>query len=244
MAKSKDTSAYWRKLLRLDEELPKDFTKNLDSFWKVFRKPLHRAFERLGQRDYALTAVGLENLPGKPPFIIASNHASSMDFPAIFICLPEKYRREVVVMYTGFFDKLLPAKWAIKAFVSSFSVDLDGNFWEALAKSAKVLKCKKIIYIAPEGKRSYDGKLLPFKVGAGALAVEADVPVVPVYIKGTFETLPRGKFIPKKHPIRVVFGKPIYPDSFIEKKKNAAAYGIYKEFTEKLREEINRLSLI
>ena len=244
MGSAKDTSAYWRKLLKLEEELPKDFCKKLDSPWRILRKPLHHMFESLGQKNHSLTAVGLENLPDKPPFIIASNHSSSVDFPAIFICLPEKYRREVVVMYTSFFDKLFPAKWAIKTFVSSFSVDLDGNFWDALAKSAKVLKCKKIVYIAPEGKRSYDGKLLPFKVGAGALAIETEVPVVPVYIKGTYEALPRGRFFPKKYPIRVVFGKPIYPDSFIEEKKNTAAYGIYKEFTEKLRQEIIKLSIV
>ena len=242
MASPRDTSDYWRKLLKLDEPIPGDFEKRLAGFGLFFRPYVHDLIERFAKKDYDLKASGVENLPDKAPFIISSNHSSSLDFPAIYLALPKKYRKDVVVMYTDFFDKIPPIKWVIRFLISSFSVDIDGSFWQALSMAARVLKCGKIVYLAPEGQRSYDGKLLPFKVGVGALSVETALPVVPAYIKGAYEALPRGKVIPKKHPVRVIFGKPIYPDSYIEKKKDSAAYGAYKEFTEKLREEIIGLS--
>jgi len=244
MDSPQDTSSYWRRLLKLDEEVPADFAAKLDSFWKIFRRPLHNIISKLAKSDFDLSARGLENLPEKPPFLIASNHSSSLDFPAVFLSLPEKYKKDVVAMYTSFFDRIPPAKAAIKTFVPSFAVDLEGSFWDALSKAGKVLKSGKIVYIAPEGQRSYDGKLLPFKVGVGALAVETKTPVVPAYIKGTFEALPRGRFIPRKHPVKVIFGKPLETEEFFIKKGSLPAYDVYKEFTEKLRREILRLGSV
>jgi long-chain acyl-CoA synthetase len=81
----------------------------------------------------------------------------------------------------------------------------------ALLISGYVLKNRKALCLFPEGGRTFDGKLLPFKKGVGILSMELDAPLVPTLIEGTFEVLPRGAIWPKLRKIEVTFGKPIYP---------------------------------
>ena len=61
----------------------------------------------------------------------------------------------------------------------------------------------------PEGERSPNGKLQDFKPGIGMLLEKFPVCVIPVFIHGTHEALPPGKFLPRLRSIRLVFGKPL-----------------------------------
>ena len=66
------------------------------------------------------------------------------------------------------------------------------------------------LLIFPEGTRSLDGNLQPFKPGVLSLLIYGpSVPVIPAYIEGTYHALPKGQNFPKKHPVRIVFGEPI-----------------------------------
>ena len=60
-----------------------------------------------------------------------------------------------------------------------------------------------------EGTRSRDGRLKPLKKGPFVLAIQAGVPVVPAYLQGTFEVLPKGSVAPRPHPITLRVGRPI-----------------------------------
>ena len=66
------------------------------------------------------------------------------------------------------------------------------------------------LLIFPEGTRSVDGELQPFKSGFLSLLIYGEqVPIIPTYIKGTYQALPKGQNLPKKHPIQIVFGEPL-----------------------------------
>jgi 1-acyl-sn-glycerol-3-phosphate acyltransferase len=65
------------------------------------------------------------------------------------------------------------------------------------------------LMIFPEGTRSVDGKLLPFKTGGASLALRAQVPVVPVVIRGTERILPKGTLRLGKGDVEIRIGKPI-----------------------------------
>ncbi|MCX5749713.1 MAG: lysophospholipid acyltransferase family protein [Candidatus Saganbacteria bacterium] len=237
---NEDTSSYWRKVLKLDELNICDVALKCDRHLISLRRPLRAFASLLFFKMFRLSSSGVENLPEKAPFIIASNHASSFDFPAVFLCLPKFHRDKVCVIYKGLYDKIPFARMFIKSFAPSFSVDSKSDFLSAMSTAANALMCGRILYIAPEGTRN-SGEILPFKVGVGALAVETGTPVVPAYIKGSDKALPRGSFIPRKHPIKVFFGKPLDPRPYFEKKKSTAAYDVYKEFADDLRLSIIRL---
>jgi 1-acyl-sn-glycerol-3-phosphate acyltransferase len=68
--------------------------------------------------------------------------------------------------------------------------------------------------IFPEGTRSPDGRLLPFKKGPFYLAMETDVPVVPMTILGTYEIMPKGSFGIQAGTATVIFHEPVDPATF------------------------------
>jgi long-chain acyl-CoA synthetase len=110
----------------------------------------------------------------------------------------------------------------------------------ALLISGYVLKEGKAICLFPEGGRTFDGKLLPFKKGVGILSTELDAPLVPTLIEGTFEVLPRGSIWPKFRKIKVTFGKPIYPGE-IDFSPKPADMDDYEWIVAKLKEAILKM---
>jgi 1-acyl-sn-glycerol-3-phosphate acyltransferase len=91
-----------------------------------------------------------------------------------------------------------------------------------------------MIYV--EGKRSFDGKLLPFKKGPFYLAAECAVPIVPMTIVGTHYAMPKARFAIKPGKVQVIFHAPIEPKDFgsreclMEKVRAAIGSGLPEEF--------------
>lgn len=233
-----DTSAYWRKILKISDTPSKKSLNQYDFFlFKIFRPIFHFIIGAFVKSFSMIKVYGLENLP-QAPFIIASNHLSSFDFPVIFLSLPEEIRKNIVAIYKIKYHKNLFTRFFIKLFISSIPVDMDNKPWEALASAVEILKLGGCVYIAPEGTRNSSGDTLEFKPGVGTLAVETQILVVPVYIEGTEKVLPKGKIIPQRHNVNIYFGKPIDFSSFQEKKKTLMAYEVYKEAAQTIREKI------
>jgi long-chain acyl-CoA synthetase len=111
--------------------------------------------------------------------------------------------------FQKYFSNWFSSRFARLAHV--IPIDPETHLKRALLISGYVLSNKKALCLFPEGGRTFDGKLLPFKKGVGILSKELDVPLVPTLIEGTFEVLPRGTIWPKFRKIKVTFGKPIYP---------------------------------
>ncbi|OGQ34125.1 MAG: hypothetical protein A3A85_01590 [Deltaproteobacteria bacterium RIFCSPLOWO2_01_FULL_42_9] len=105
-----------------------------------------------------------------------------------------------------------------------------------------ILKKGKSICIFPEGGRTHDGNLLPFKKGVGILAKEINAPLVPTYIKGTYEAMPIGGILIKPHKITITFGKPIYPET-INFKARQQDMDEYEWIVSKLKEAVSAMKL-
>jgi 1-acyl-sn-glycerol-3-phosphate acyltransferase len=84
----------------------------------------------------------------------------------------------------------------------------------AVHDAAEVVRQGINMTIYVEGKRSFDGKLLPFKKGPFYLAMECAVPVVPVTIVGTHELMPKARFQISSGKVKVIFHDPIPPNDF------------------------------
>jgi 1-acyl-sn-glycerol-3-phosphate acyltransferase len=107
----------------------------------------------------------------------------------------------------------------------------------SLAFCSAVLKRGSNLVWFSEGQRSPDGKLQPFKPGIGMLVEHFDVPVVPVYIHGTRQALPVGKFLPRLRRITVAFGNPIEAGKLKKKARGDDAHEyIAHVLEEKVRE--------
>jgi 1-acyl-sn-glycerol-3-phosphate acyltransferase len=231
------TSAYWRKLIRIDEDVPKDFLASCHTPLERLR-PIYFSIIKLLCAFFCRVEIyGTENIPKKLPYIVAPNHVSVMDQPVVMLGLGAARNDIYSLASKHFFDNPF-TRFFLRVGANVMRIDREEDFIPGLACAAKVLKLGRSVYINPEGTRSKTGELLPFKVGAGVLAVETGAPFVPVYIEGTFKVLRPGSIIPHPHRIRVYFGRPIYMDKYIKMKESGMAYDAYKAATDELYDSV------
>ena len=159
---------------------------------------------------HRLSVQGLDNLPDRGPFIIAPNHLSLADGPAVMAALPRRIAAQTFSLGTSeFFGGPLTAKLA--KLMQVIPVDIESRLQGALLLAAYVLRKGKILCIFPEGGRSRDGNIKEFKKGVGIIAGELKIPLVPAAIKGTYEALPTGRNFPRPALVTVKFGKAFHP---------------------------------
>jgi len=170
-------------------------------------------FTPLSKLYFRLEVKGLEHLPKDMAYIITPNHQSFIDGLMVASILKQK-----VMKKTYFFAKDKHFKtWLKKFFAANSNVitmNINRELKSSIQKIGTVLKRGKNMIIFPEGARSRDGQMMPFKKTFAILSKELNVPVVPVAIQGAFESMSVGSFFPKPKKITLEFLKPIDPDKF------------------------------
>jgi 1-acyl-sn-glycerol-3-phosphate acyltransferase len=177
--------------------------------------------------------VGLDQLDPARTYIFMSNHASNLDPPITIPLIPR--RTSVMVKRELFKYPILGRAMHMGSLVPVDRGNRDAGI-EAVrvAKQAVQQGLNMTIYV--EGKRSFDGKLLPFKKGPFYLAMECGVPVVPITITGTHYVMPKARFAIKPGIITVIFHSPIEPKDFgsrdclMEKVRVAIESGLPEEY--------------
>ncbi len=150
--------------------------------------------------------VGREHLDGLGACVYCSSHGSFIDPGALLEALPGSVRfvaKRELFRVPGFGTAL-----RLTGQIPVDRTDKDAAVG-ALSGAVQVLRSGKSAAIFVEGTRSRDGSLQSFKKGAFVLAIEAQVPCVPVYIAGARQLMPRGGFVPDPGPVEVRIGTPI-----------------------------------
>ena len=152
-----------------------------------------------------VNVTGLERIP-HPPVVFASNHSSMFDIWALSATLPGSVRFVAKQELAG-----IPLVG--RAMIAAGHVTIDrahpARALEAYHRAAAVIQSGISAVVFPEGTRSRTGDLLPFKNAPFGLAIAAQVPVVPVYVRNTFEIMPKGRFLLRPQPIEIEVGDPI-----------------------------------
>lgn len=155
--------------------------------------------------------IGLDTLDPARTYIFMSNHVSNIDPPITIPLIPK--RTSVMVKKELFRFPILGRAMRMGSLVPVDRGNRDAGIESVRAAKAVVEEgLNMAIYV--EGKRSFDGKLLPFKKGPFYLAMECGVPVVPVTITGTHYVMPKGRFAIKPGIVTVNFHAPIEPEDF------------------------------
>ncbi|MBT5875340.1 MAG: AMP-binding protein, partial [Candidatus Latescibacteria bacterium] len=242
-----DTSAYWGKVLKPEgwEHTAPEETEAASKSHRTRRGIAQRGFWLVGRLMYhalfGLSCKGLENLPRKQSYIIAANHSSHLDSGAIITAVWKHVDRlNILGAKDYFFDTPLKS-WFFRRFMDAVPFDRHGNVVSGLQVSSQVLSPTAPILIYPEGTRSVNGDLQPFKVGLGLLAFELNVPIIPVFIHGTYDILPKGKSLPRFGKIEVSFGAPVEMGPFKAKKGTRMNYALYRDVIEQVRSSIEEL---
>lgn len=151
-----------------------------------------------------------ENHVPKGPCIIAANHASFYDPPILAISSKE----EVIFLAKGTLFRNAFFKWLI-SHLNAYPLSGTVHDMASIKLIMQFLKEKKKIVIFPEGKRSFDGNLLPIKPGISFLMSRCQCPIVPVYIHGAYDVWPRQKFLPALWgKTACIFGSPLSWEDF------------------------------
>lgn len=157
---------------------------------------------------YRMRIEGVRNIPAQGGAVLVANHCSYLDPPVMCSCSP---RRIVHFMAR---DTLFSSRFARWYFNGVRVIPLDRTRGDlgALRKAIATLKEGRVIGLFPEGTRSPDGQMREAKGGIGFLIAKGDVPVVPLYISGTFQAFPKGSSQFRPSRIRVRVGPPIMPE--------------------------------
>lgn len=168
--------------------------------------PADWARDLLAETRIEVRAEGLEHLAGLGPCVFASNHTSFVDIWALLATLPGRVRFVAK-------RELFPIPIFGTALRITGQIPIDRQQRHAAIAScslaAQAIRGGKSAIVFVEGTRSRDGTLRPFKKGAFVLALEAQVPVVPVRILGAYERLPRGAVAPRPGQVIVRVGAPV-----------------------------------
>ncbi len=174
---------------------------------------------RLGRLGVLLVGVkievrGLEHLQPGRNYIFMSNHVSNLDPPVLIPVIPG--RCSVLVKKELFRVPVLGTGMRLGHLVPVDRGDREAAI-ESVRAAVKVLQEGLHMVTYPEGTRSSDGRLLPFKKGPFHLAMDSGAPVVPVTILGTYESWPKSRFALRPGTATVIFHPPIDPHAFSDR---------------------------
>jgi len=188
---------------------------------------------------WSFRAGGRMNVPTTGPVMLVSNHCSHFDPWLIGLAAPRQltYLARSTLFKNKFFAKFIRAYGAMP---------IDRDFGrEGLESVFQMLDRQKAVIMFPEGTRSEDGELQPFKPGISLLVKRTDATIVPCAIAGTFAAWPRKQAFPKTSPlflpdagrsIAVHFSEPV-PAGFYKKMKRDA---ILADLQERIAEQYSK----
>ena len=178
---------------------------------------------------YRFQVVGQDKFI-KGPAIIASNHSSFYDPPAVACACPE----EIHFLARKTLFKRAWFAWLIRK-LNSHPVSLEKGGASGFKTAIAVLKKGNKILVFPEGRRSIDGKIKKIMKGTAFLSYVSKAPIIPVYVTGTGNIWKKTKKLPKLFgKIKVVIGKPIYYSEFNDLSKEVFT----EQVTQKLEESL------
>ena len=146
---------------------------------------------------------GLENIPAQGGFILATNHMSRVDVPLL---LTETPRPDLIALVADDYKKVPLFAFVVET-NGSIWIDRDKADFTALRKAMDHIRDGGVLGIAPEGTRSKVRSLLPAKTGVALLAEKARVPVIPVAITGTEDSV-RLALTLRRPRLQLCYGKP------------------------------------
>jgi 1-acyl-sn-glycerol-3-phosphate acyltransferase len=149
---------------------------------------------------------GRERIDSGAAFICMCNHQSNFDIPVLLghFPLPFRWLAKAELFRIPIFGRAMRGAGYISIDRSNRPAAI-----ESLRRAAEAVRGGVSVMIFPEGTRSPDGILKPFKKGGFVMAIEAGVPIVPVALRGTFDIMPKNRLLIRPRAVTLVIGAPI-----------------------------------
>ena len=171
----------------------------------------------LALSNIRVTVKGLSNLKPGRSYIYMANHMSNFDIPVLQAFLPVQFRW----LAKAELYKIPVFGYAMKR-AGYISIDRSDrkSAIESLNKAVKIIRDGISVVIFPEGTRSRNHNIQPFKKGGFFLAVDSGVPIIPIIIHGTERIMPKKQMLIKPGNVTLEIAKPINSSDYTRKTKN------------------------
>ena len=208
---------------------------------RVGRRMLSMGQKLAYEKVFDVKVTGEAYLPRRAPFLVAANHASHLDMGLVKHALGDWGDLVVAVAAKDYFfeDRLKRAYF--ENFTNLVPMDRQGALRESLRIAASILKEGRILLIFPEGTRSPTGAMTDFKPSIGYLALQNQVDIVPMFLEGTFDALPKGSVWPTKRQIAAHIGPPITYDALRAATIGAGRSELYRGAARIVEDAVRRL---
>ena len=175
-------------------------------------------FMRLSKFTWQFHVEGINNLPSDGRYILCPNHQSHLDSLWVWSAIGRKRVDLEKICCLAKQEHLSNSNSRFMlTLLGGIPVDRSGNTVPAMKRALACIQEGYTMLIHPEGTRTLDGKIGEFKGGAAKLAIDSDVPLIPVRIEGAWNIFPPHRKLPKlfgfkkNYPLTIAFGKPIHP---------------------------------
>lgn len=154
--------------------------------------------------------IGRENLPREGSFVMVANHASHLDALCLLSALPlSRLHRTFPAAASDYFFVRSPRMAIAVLAVNALPFQRKAHIRHSMQVCKKLLENPgNVLILFPEGTRSPDGRLGEFRPGVGLLTAGTATPIVPCYLDGAHESLPKGAWLPRPQRIRLLIGTP------------------------------------
>ncbi|MEN9581154.1 MAG: hypothetical protein RJA70_4163, partial [Pseudomonadota bacterium] len=181
-------------------------------------------------------------IPHNRSVLIVANHSSHLDMGLVKYGLGE-YAKDMVSLAAK--DYFFEGKWR-KAFFENFSnlqpISRTGSLRQLLRTAGELLERGEVVLLFPEGTRTTNGSLEEFKPVLGYLALDKQVDILPVWLGGTFEALPKGATVLHSRRLQVRIGPPLTHKSLRAHTAGQSTSEASRNVSRLAREAVYRLS--
>jgi long-chain acyl-CoA synthetase len=142
---------------------------------------------------------GQAHVPTEGGFLVAANHTSHLDQGLVKMALGSVGQHLASLAARDYFFANRVRRWYFENFTNLMPLARNGTFKSTLRLAMRTLAEGTPLLIFPEGTRSIDGQMAPFKPAIGSMAMATGSPVVPIYLEGTHTAMPKGSMLWPKH---------------------------------------------
>ncbi len=162
------------------------------------RKALRGGMRALYERVLDTGIYGGAQVPPFGGYIVAANHASHLDTGLVKYALGEQGDVLVALAAKDYFFEDPVRRMYFENFTNVVPMERHGSLRESLRLAGDVIRDGYILLIFPEGTRSETGVMTDFKPSLGYLAMTNKCGILPMYLSGTYDAMPKGRYLPKR----------------------------------------------
>ncbi len=184
---------------------------------------------------------GRSNIPPHTNFLVAANHASHLDMGLTKMALGEFGKDLVALAAADYFFDTKYKRAVMENFTNLVPMERTGSLRQSLRHAKSFLDRGYNALIFPEGTRSMTGILADFKPVVGYLALHARVGILPMYLDGTYEAMPKGTTIIKNRDVNARIGRFLEIEELEEMTKGMPRAEAYRLIAARVRHEVVNL---